>query len=445
MIQVRKSVVILAAVGAGLSACGGGSDTPSTPAASGSGTTAGTNSMSNGGSGSPSAGSSSLGGATTGGSQAAGGPPSAAGMSAGGSLGSSGSAPGAGSGGTFGGGSAGSMAAGGTTSGGAPSGGAGSGGAGTSGCSVAPVDPDATAETKRLLCYLYSIYGNHVLSGQQETSWSNPQGDIDYYVQTVNKHPAILGGDYLYQDGAKPGGNTTKRAQAYWNAGGLTMMRYHMGAPPSSDTYDNSKGTVSNFDNLTKSGTAENNSLNSKLDYLAGELKVLQDAKVPVLMVIYHEVDKYAWFWWSKGSGAQFVNLWKYSINYVNKTKGVHNVLWVMGYGHDGAMSDYWRGKAYADLGGIDEYDKGTQPFTNLFNGTKAVVGSTIPIPLHETGTIPQPSAMFPSTAPWLLWNVWATYENSVQENYTWNTADTIKSAYADSRTITRETLPNLK
>jgi Glycosyl hydrolase family 26 len=59
------------------------------------------------------------------------------------------------------------------------------------------------------------------------------------------------------------------------------------------------------------------------------------------------------------------------------ETKGVHNVLWVMGYGHDGAMSDYWPGKAYADLGGIDEYDKGTQPFTNLFNGTKAVVGST--------------------------------------------------------------------
>lgn len=329
---------------------------------------------------------------------------------------------------------------------GAGSGVAGAAGAGAAGdCAVAPIDPSATAEAKKLLCYLYGIYGSKVLSGQQETSWSNPQGDIDYYVQTVSKHPAILGGDYLYTDGAKPGNNTSTRALAYWNAGGLTMMRYHMGAPPLADTYDNSKGTVANFDNLTKAGTAENTSLNSKLDYLAGELKFLQDAKVPVLLVPYHEIDKYAWFWWSKGTGAQFVSLWKYSVDYITKTRGVHNVIWVVGYGHDGAMADFWPGKAYADLGGIDQYDKGTQPFANLYSGTKAVVGSTIPIPLHETGTIPQPSAMFPTAAPWLLWNVWATYQNTDAESYTWNTPETIKSAYADSHTITRETLPNLK
>ena len=329
---------------------------------------------------------------------------------------------------------------------GAGSSSAGAAGAGSTGdCAVAPIDPSATAEAKKLLCYLYSIYGSKVLSGQQETSWSNPQGDIDYYVQTVSKHPAILGGDYLYTEGAKPGNNTSVRAQAYWNAGGLTMLRYHMGAPPLADTYDNSKGTVTNFDNLTKAGTAENTSLISKLDYMAAELKFLQDAKVPVILVPYHEIDKYAWFWWSKGTGAQFIALWKYTIEYITKTRGVHNVLWTIGYGHDGAMADFWPGKAYADLGGIDQYDKGTQPFANLYTGTKAVVGSTIPIPLHETGTIPQPSAMFPTAAPWLMWNVWATYQNTDAEGYTWNTPETIKSAYADAHTITRETLPNLK
>lgn len=326
----------------------------------------------------------------------------------------------------------------------ASAGSAGSAGTSSSDCAATPIDPAATAEAKKLLCYLYGISGKQVLSGQQETSWSSPQADIDYYVTTVNKHPAILGGDYLYTDGAKPGNNTSVRAKAYWDAGGLTMMRFHMGAPPLADTYDNAKGSVANFDNVTKSGTDENKSLNSKLDYLAGELKFLQDAKVPVLMVLYHEVDKFGWFWWSKGTGAQFVTLWKYSVDYVQK-KGVHNVLWVLGYGHDGAVADFWPGKAYVDLGGIDEYDKGTQPFTDLYNGTKSVVGATAPIPLHETGTIPQPSAMFPSTAPWLMWNVWAGYENSVQESYTWNTADTIKSAYADSHTVTRETLPSLK
>jgi hypothetical protein len=43
------------------------------------------------------------------------------------------------------------------------------------------------------------------------------------------------------------------------------------------------------------------------------------------------------------------------------------------------------------------------------------------------------------------MWNVWATYQNTDAEGYTWNTPETIKSAYADAHTITRETLPNLK
>ncbi len=121
-----------------------------------------------------------------------------------------------------------------------------------------------------------------------------------------------------------------------------------------------------NFDDLTKAGTAVNSSLNSKLDYLAGELKKLQDANVPVILVIYHEVDKYAWFWWSKGTGPQFINLWKYTVDYMIKTKGIHNVLWTLGFGHDGALSAYNPGKSYIDLGGIDQYDKGESAVCEL-------------------------------------------------------------------------------
>ena len=372
-----------------------------------------------------------FGGASAAGTSAAG---TSNGMSgAAGSIGSAGRA------GSSAGGASGAGAAGTGGANGAGASGMGSSGGSSSGCNTAPIDPSATQQAKNLLCYLYSVYGSKVLSGQQETSWSNPQADIDYYVSTVGKHPAILGGDYLYPNG------TTSRAQAYWAAGGISMMRYHMGAPPLSDTYDNSKGTVANFDELTKPGTAVNSSLNSKLDYLAVELEKLQDANVPVILVIYHEVDKYAWFWWSKGTGPQFITLWKYTVDYLTKTKGIHNVLWTLGFGHDGALAAYNPGKSYIDLGGIDQYDKGSQPFVNLYTGTKSVFGPTLPIPLHETGTIPQPKDMFPDKAPWLLWNVWATYQNTDAEGYTWNTPDTIKTAYADSHTVTREALPNLK
>jgi hypothetical protein len=52
---------------------------------------------------------------------------------------------------------------------------AGSAPAPVASCNVAPVNPKATQQVKTLLCYLYSIYGKKVLSGQQETSWSKPE------------------------------------------------------------------------------------------------------------------------------------------------------------------------------------------------------------------------------------------------------------------------------
>lgn len=48
-------------------------------------------------------------------------------------------------------------------------------------CSVNPVNPNATAQARKLLCYVYSQYGNHILSGQQESTWiGGPDYEIDY-------------------------------------------------------------------------------------------------------------------------------------------------------------------------------------------------------------------------------------------------------------------------
>ena len=62
-----------------------------------------------------------------------------------------------------------------------------------------------------------------------------------------------------------------------------------------------------------------------------------------------------------------------------------------------------------------------------------------MPIALHETGVVPQPSTMFPTAAPWVLWNIWAGYQ--ISENSLAN----IRSAYSSSYTITRDEVPNLK
>jgi len=323
--------------------------------------------------------------------------------------------------------------------GGGPStgtGGAGTGGTGggpSSACGVVPVDPQASPQAKNLLCYLYSIYGKNVLSGQQETSWSNPAGDISYYTSNVGKAPAILGGDYLYPSG------TSSRALAYWNAGGLTMIRYHMGAPPNADTYQNSMlgFSSSQCDNVVKSGTSENTSFLSKLDYVATEVGTLQTGKAALILALFHETQANGWFWWSKCSSSQFIALYKYAYNYLVNTKGIHNLVRLMPYSGSPTGS-YFPGKDSVDISGGDTYGSNV-PFTSLYASMKSIAGTTMPLALHETGKVPQPSTMFPSAAPWLLWNIWAGYQTSS------NSLSDIQSAYSSPYTITRDEIPNLK
>ena len=142
------------------------------------------------------------------------------------------------------------------------------------------------------------------------------------------------------------------------------------------------------------------------------------------------------------GTGPQFVQLWQLSFNYLTQTKGIHNVIWLLPFSGSPSAA-YYPGKAWVDISGPDEYSApGSQPFTSNYKSAVNVLGSTIPIPLHETGAVPQPASMFPSTAPWLLWNVWATYENTAQNGVTYNTVSSLQSAYASSYTITRDELP---
>jgi hypothetical protein len=333
--------------------------------------------------------------------------------------------------------------AGGSTGG--ATGAAGSAG-GPSGSSAAPVTPGASTQAKKLLAYIYSLYGNHVLSGQQETSWSNPAGDISWYTTNGLKEPAILGGDLMYRDGASctSVNQTTNRAIAYWKAGGISMIRYHMGMPApgltcAQDCYQGTNcaeatPTASMLDNAVTAGTAENASLLARLDYVAVQLKAMQDANVPVILALFHEIQPNGWFWWSKGTAAQFVALWKFAFNYLTATKGLTNIVWLMPYsglsGVGAPIAPYFPGKGMVDISGPDyQNDSAT------FNKVKTVVGATLPIALHESGAV-SPAAWFPAS-PFVMWNIWAGYQTKALAG--------VKTAFGDTHTITRDMVPNLQ
>jgi hypothetical protein len=267
-----------------------------------------------------------------------------------------------------------------------------------------------------------------VLSGQQDCHWS-ASSDIRYIYDRTGEYPAIVGGDFLYT-------NAVDQAVSSWNAGGLSLIRYHMGRPEDADSYESSLGTTNLADTLTP-GTSRHNGLLRKFDHAARELERLRDRGVVVLWAPFHEAQPNGWFWWSKGTGQQYVQLWQLMFDYLN-ARGLDNLIWVMPFSNN-PSSSFLPPRHMMDIAGSDTYASG-QPFAQLYQTTRSIVGNSMPIPLHETGTLPNPDDMFRNNqAPWVLFNAWC--ETFLRAN----SDATIRHTYQHARTINRGDLPSFR
>lgn len=296
-----------------------------------------------------------------------------------------------------------------------------------------PVSPGASVQAQKLLCYLHAEYGCHILSGQEESTWvDGPEYEMDYILRHTGKLPAIRGMDFG-QEGV------AERAIAWWNAGGISQIGYHMGAPTHPDTYEATK-LSSSIDATLTPGTSEYKSFLAKLDAVAVELQKLEDANVPVLWRPFHEAGG-TWFWWSKEGPAAYIRLWTFVFEHFTKTRGLGNLVWLFPY-NGKPDAAFYPGPAYVDIAGADTYAKHRGPLTPMFNATQRIVGPTMPIALHENGPIPDPDQLQSSRTPWLLFNTWHT--THIMDTSA-NPPDWLRTVYNHDYVITRDELPSLR
>jgi hypothetical protein len=303
-----------------------------------------------------------------------------------------------------------------------------------------PVDPAATPEAKNLLDYIYSIYEKKILSGQEETNnCGQPSNtEMNYLMTNTGKYPAIRSMDMndAWTCGA------TQRSIDWWNAGGIVMFGWHWGAPGHQNSYDSSMIHVS-INTVLTTGTPEYASLIRRLDSTAAQIKILQNANVPIIWRPFHECGTNNWFWWSLDGGANYVRLWKFMFNYFTQTKGLHNMVWLLPY-NGGPDASYWPGAGYVDLGGADNYasagDHG--PMTSIFSSVKNIVGNTMPIALHENGPIPDPGQLQSTGTNWFMFSTW---DGDYLMSTSYNSISFLNSTYNNAYVITRDKVPDLK
>jgi len=295
----------------------------------------------------------------------------------------------------------------------------------------------ASKEARTLYAYLWSQYGNHTLTGQQEQDFT-PGGarqELDYIEKTTGKLPAILGFDYIVPSDQEP---VNARAIAWHKTGGIVALCWHWGAPDIGTGYENSKKDFDVAKALTP-GTRQNQLMREQMAHVADLLTELRDHHVPVLWRPFHEFSG-TWFWWGKHGPEAVKTLWRMQYDYFTHTRGLNNLIWVLGWAGQNVDPAYYPGRDYIDIAGADIYVQDHGNLAPMFAQVKAIVGDSVPICLHENGPIPDPATLGPD-ADWLWFMTWHTRWLMDPSQ---NTAEQLRAYYNSERYITRDELPRM-
>lgn len=182
-------------------------------------------------------------------------------------------------------------------------------------------------------------------------------------------------------------------------------------------------------------GTPHHNIINADIEKLAGYMKLLQDANIPVLFRPFHEAaGDYtwgAWFWWGNDGVDATKQLWNYLRNKLQNEYGLNNLIWVWtmqtstaGSPADAALiRSAYPGDDVVDIVGTDLYpDDVLSDQTDQFNLVNSVVDGKKMVALCEVGNLIDPNVAASNHALWSFFMNWYDYASEGAFGFnTWN------------------------
>ena len=334
-------------------------------------------------------------------------------------------------------------------------------------------DPKATKETQNLYAYLTSVYGKHILAGQQEYCGSHnynkdsqrAQGlPIDYFVdnekefeyikENTGKQPAIRGIDFLFYNTTAPYYDDAPERVIAWykDKGGIPTVTYHWNVPTDGkDSTDcafyvestgNKPFTTFSITKALEEGTWEHEKIDADIAVLAEQFKKIQDANVPVIFRPLHEAEG-AWFWWGAEGPEPCKQLYHYLYDKLTKEYGIHNLIWEWTSSTYSTSKNWYPGDEYVDLIGCDKYNAvDYTPNTSAISATfYSLVGQTEGqkmVCMSENDTIPAVDKLESSKAAWLYFCPW--YDNYLRDL---NSKEELDKIYNSDYCITLDELPD--
>jgi mannan endo-1,4-beta-mannosidase len=307
------------------------------------------------------------------------------------------------------------------------------------------VNPNATQKAKNLYYFIQDIQGKYTLSGQHNFCGKGSEYS-DQLEKLTGKKAIIWGSDFSfcvegedamrYQhcgpanlpafsiEASRKGPDTTQvfnmpepefleitleearnqmigEIKKQYARGHIITLMWHGCYPTEGDCCNGSsiwamenRPSPEEWDKLVTEGTDLNKAWKENADKVAGYLKQLQDADIPVLWRPYHEMNG-VWFWWCNHRGDQgFKRLWIMMYDYFTNHHNLNNLIWVWNTNaprdipNDEAWPYEWfyPGNEYVDILAADVYRK---DYKQSHHDDLAALAKGKPIALGEVGEIP--------------------------------------------------------
>lgn len=312
------------------------------------------------------------------------------------------------------------------------------------------INPNVSKETSNLLDFLYEIEGKNTLTGHHNGS-RTPIKYTEAVREMTGFDAAVWGSDFSFgyksqEEAAKVRQGMIDTAKIMYKKGHIITLMWHVCYPTGGDTCKKNSiwrwadvVSAEEWSDLTTPGTELNDLWRVQVDRVAGYLKQLQDANIPVLWRPFHEMNG-VWFWWCRHPGEDgFIKLWKMMYHYLTDDHKLNNLIWVWNANAPRDIKDdeaypyvdYFPGVDYVDVLAADVYHN---DYRQSHHDQLLELGKGKPISLGEVGRMPSPEILN-EQPKWTWFMGWANWVFKA------NNPDSVRALYNDDRTISLDKL----
>ena len=302
-----------------------------------------------------------------------------------------------------------------------------------------PVTPDAMPEAVALFDMLQEISGHYTLTGQHNPPTGGDRNSR-FAAAYIGKHPAVWTSDFGFAQAGDMDSTQTRPALVQeairqHRMGSVVSLCWHA-VPPTADepvTFRPLPGSDpkalrsvqgrlldEQFRDVLTPGTPLYEHWAAQVDVIAGYLKQLQDARVPVIWRPYHEMNG-DWFWWGGRIEGQYTTAALYRQLFDRFVHHHHltNLIWLwsMDRVHNPNMehAKYFPGAEYVDVLGLDVYGN---DFAQSYYDSLVKLSGGKPLALAEVGNPPAPDILEKQPL-WTYYSIWSgMVRNTTKRQY---------------------------